>query len=592
MRKNNLFKPVISAPARGRQGLITLESNLIQMKKIKKYRTLLLMLTGLLLSSCEKFLEENNQSSLTEDPFYNTEAGITSAVNACYSGLRLWYGKEHGMGLSETGTDLFLRGGDNKANQISDYTVDLNGGQTNIKDMWDMYYRALNVCNTALARLPQSPLTETLKQQYLGEVHFLRAFYLFQIVQIWGGVVLNTSPTEGVVTTAKRSTEEDFYEVINSDLNTAIKNLKEGKSTNGRITQDVAKGLLARVCLTQGSQYQNQAKYLEAATLAKELINSGRYALFEDYKSLWDMGNAEGGSNSEVVFYVNYTNDDLLNGDFEAVAGKGNNSHLHFIMVYDRQEGLERSIAYGRPFQRFMPSLHLLQLFDPVNDQRYDGSFQTVWFANKAGMQKGDSQVFPEMAFGDTAVLTRRDPVTIEQANWAKSRYRIYDRNNLYRADGTPALRSQFIQLSKFMDPTRLTVAQEWSARDVFVIRLAELYLIAAEASLQSNPTEALNLINTLRHTRAKVGKEQAMEVKAADLDIDFILEERARELAGEQIRWFDLKRTHKLIPYVQQFNPDAKNNIKEYHQVRPIPQSQLDAILNKEEFKQNPGYN
>ena len=68
-------------------------------------------------------------------------------------------------------------------------------------------------------------------------------------------------------------------------------------------------------------------------------------------------------------------------------------------------------------------------------------------------------------------------------------------------------------------------------------------------------------------------------------------LEERARELCGEQIRWFDLKRTNKLIEYVRLYNMDAKDNIQDYHMLRPIPQSQLDAITNKEEFKQNPGY-
>ena len=70
-----------------------------------------------------------------------------------------------------------------------------------------------------------------------------------------------------------------------------------------------------------------------------------------------------------------------------------------------------------------------------------------------------------------------------------------------------------------------------------------------------------------------------------------FLLEERARELCGEQIRWFDLKRTNKLIEYVRLYNMDAKDNIQDYHMLRPIPQSQLDAITNKEEFKQNPGY-
>jgi len=557
--------------------------------KIIAYLTITLSLG---LSSCEKFLEEKNQSGLTEDQFYNTETGITSAVNACYSGLRLWYGKEHGTGLSETGTDLFLRGGDNKANQIADYTVDLNGGQTNIQEFWEHFYKSLNVCNTALALLPDAPLDDALKSQYEGEVRFLRALYLFQIVEIWGGVVLNTTPTVGVVTTAQRSSVDDFYQVILDDLRAAITNLAAKKSTDGRITQDAAKALKARVCLTRASETDDQDLYSEAASLAKELINSGRYELFSDYKALWDMANSEGGSNSEVLFYVNYTNDDLLNGDFDAAGGNGNNTHLHFIMVYDKQEGMERTIDYGRPFQRFMPSLHLLELFNESVDQRYDGSFQTVWLANLSGLKKGDNGVFPQMAFGDTAIVMLKTAATADQINQAKNRYKIYDRNSLYRADGTPSLRSQFVQLSKFMDPTRNTIAQEWSSRDVFVIRLAELYLIVAEAELNSNPGEATEYLNTLRTKRAKPGKEADMKITTADLNLDFILEERARELAGEQIRWFDLKRTGKLVNYVKAYNPDAKNNIKDYHTVRPIPQSQLDAILNKDEFKQNPGYN
>jgi hypothetical protein len=153
-------------------------------------------------------------------------------------------------------------------------------------------------------------------------------------------------------------------------------------------------------------------------------------------------------------------------------------------------------------------------------------------------------------------------------------------------------LRSQFIQMSKFMDPTRLTANQEWSARDGFVIRIAEMYLIAAEALMNTNPTEALKYMNDLRKKRAIAGKETDMEITVKDLTIDFILDERARELAGELFRWYDLKRTGKLVSYVQKYNMDAKANIKETHNLRPIPQVQLDAVTNKEEFKQNPGYN
>jgi hypothetical protein len=544
------------------------------------------------LSSCEDYLSETNKSGLTEDPFFQTELGITASVNASYSGTRLWYGKEFPSAFAETGTDIFLRGGDNKANQISDYTVDLNGAQTNLKDYWAHLYKALNTCNTTLTLLPSPVLSEALNKQYEGEVRFLRAHYLWLITETWGDVVLSTEPTIGVVTTAKRSSVADFYKVIFDDLNIAIANLAAQKSTTGRITQDVAKAFKARMCLTRASSTNDVALYAEAATLAKEVIASGRYTLFSDFKSLWAMNNSEGGSNSEVIYYVNYTNDDTMNGDFDPAAGKGNNSHLHYIMVYDKQPGMERSVAYGRPYQRYVPSLHLLDLFNENVDQRYHGTFQTVWKANMGNLKAGTVNGYPKMALGDTSMVFLKTVATPAQVANAKDRYKIYDRTTMYKEDGTLQTRSQFIQLSKFMDPTRLTANQEWSSRDGFVIRIAEMYLIAAEALMTTNPTEALKYMNDLRKKRAIPGKEAAMEVAVKDLTIDFILEERARELAGELLRWYDLKRTNKLISYVQKYNNDAKGNIKEHHMLRPIPQVQLDAVSNKDEFKQNPGYN
>lgn len=557
-----------------------------------KIKALLMAFSFAGLTSCEDYLSETNKSGLTQDPFFQTELGVTAAVNASYSGTRLWYGKEFPSAFAETGTDLFLRGGDNKANQISDYTVDLNGAQTNLKDYWAHLYKALNTCNTALKLLPAPILSEAMNKQYEGEVRFLRAHYLWLITETWGDVVLATEPTAGAVTTAKRSSVEDFYKVIFADLDIAIANLAPAKSTNGRITQDVAKAFKARMALTRASSTNNAEMYATAATLAKEVIASGRYTLFSDFKSLWDMKNAEGGANSEVVYYVNYTNDDTMNGDYDPAAGKGNNSHLHYIMVYDKQPGMERSVAYGRPYQRYVPTLHLLDLFDEKVDQRYAGTFQTVWLANVPNLKAGTVNGYPKMAFGDTSMVFMKSVATPAQIANAAGRYKIFDRNTMYKEDGSLLLRSQFIQMSKLMDPTRLTANQEWSSRDGFVIRIAELYLIAAEALMQTNPAEALTYINDLRKKRAIPGKEASMVVAAKDLNIDFILDERARELAGELFRWYDLKRTGKLVSYVQKYNADAKANIKETHNVRPIPQVQLDAITNKDEFKQNPGYN
>jgi hypothetical protein len=145
----------------------------------------------------------------------------------------------------------------------------------------------------------------------------------------------------------------------------------------------------------------------------------------------------------------------------------------------------------------------------------------------------------------------------------------------------------------KFYDPTRPNSNYQSSARDAQVIRLAEMYLIAAEAEMYlGNTNEAAEYINNVRRRAAKPGKETSMEITVADVNIDFILDERAREFGGEQFRWFDIKRTGKLLERVQAHNHDAASNIASYHLVRPIPQSQLDAVTNKNDFKQNPGYN
>jgi hypothetical protein len=128
--------------------------------------------------------------------------------------------------------------------------------------------------------------------------------------------------------------------------------------------------------------------------------------------------------------------------------------------------------------------------------------------------------------------------------------------------------------------------------------RLGEAYLIAAEAYIQTNQAaKAAEMINTLRQRPGtiKPGFEAEMAVKAADMNIEFILKERACEMAGEYVRWTDLKRTHKLVEYFTTYNEDnvPAANIKgvdgKYKILRPIPQSAID--LNKAEMTQNPGY-
>lgn len=145
----------------------------------------------------------------------------------------------------------------------------------------------------------------------------------------------------------------------------------------------------------------------------------------------------------------------------------------------------------------------------------------------------------------------------------------------------------------KYDDPDLPEAGSNVGSKDVIVMRLAEMYLIAAEAETLmggGNKTLAKDLMNVLRERAAVAGKENDMLITESDLDIDFILEERGRELCGEHIRWFDLKRTGKLYNYVQAYNKDI-TTMQPYHVNRPIPQQFLDVITNPLEFGQNNGY-
>jgi starch-binding outer membrane protein, SusD/RagB family len=170
--------------------------------------------------------------------------------------------------------------------------------------------------------------------------------------------------------------------------------------------------------------------------------------------------------------------------------------------------------------------------------------------------------------------------------------HRIYDINDVYAADGTPRDRFHYLSLSKHDDPNRPNANEDQSARDVFLIRLAEMYLIVAEAQYKlNNNAGAAEYLNKVRERAALPGKKASLVVAPEAITLDFILDERAREFAGEQMRWFDLKRTGKLVERVKKYNPDAAAHIQPYHVLRPIPQAQIDAVTNKNEFIQNQGY-
>jgi hypothetical protein len=573
------------------------------MKKI----SLVILLSALTLVSCEDKFNEINRSGITANPFYTTALGVNNLVNSCYAFNRLYWGKVWELG--DIGTDIYLSGGDCKRNEFTQYLNTLRADNAVIRVHWDAFYQALNTCNSAVKYINEcSEISDADKKVLEGEVRAIRANFLFLITETWGDVYLSTTPTEKVEMIVKRTPKEEFYTTIITDLRFAAANCKTGKMTSGRITQDAANAMLARVLLTRASaSYINNsnrnADYTEVASICAALIGNSAYSLWSNYKQAWNMANAEGSTNSEFLWYVDYVNDGILNRDIWDPEISGTNKHVYsdlselgghrghtaFITKYDTQKGLMRDIEYGRPYQRYMPTVFMLDLYDENIDQRYEGSFRSVWYANNA------ATLMPKMNIGDTALYTYKHIATPEMKANATDRYLLRDITVMYNAQGVPTeARSQvpYIQMRKFEDDQKLVMNQEWSSRDAVVVRLGDLYLMAAEAELAlGNRVSALNFINTLRDKRAIAGHENDMKITDAQLNIDFILDERARELVGEQLRWFDLKRTGKLIERVKAHNPEASANIQDKHILRPIPQSFLDAIHNAEEFGQNPGW-
>ncbi|MGK9125713.1 RagB/SusD family nutrient uptake outer membrane protein [Olivibacter sp. SA151] len=548
-----------------------------------RYKTVLIaaFLLAAGLTSCKKMLDEENLSGITDETLYTTPKGFETLVNAAYSYQRWWYGKERGYNIGETGTDLWTNGAGDVYPDLTTYQ-NLQATNGALQEVWSNFYKAINVCNAGIARVGNSGMDQALQIQRTAEFRFLRAFYYYHIVETWGGVHLTTEETVGVVTEARKSSVDDFYNLIIEDLRFAVDHLAPTTADYGRVTKPAAEAFLARVYLTRGLN-------AEASALAKKVISDYGFALLPNYADLWRMNNLQ---NSEIVYAVNYSsnlndNDKQDDNVYPDGDNRGSNSaHMLFLMKYDDQPGVIRSLEYGRPFNRYQPSRYLLYLFNENIDSRFEASFQNVWYCNQpnaSGRPAG-------MNVGDTAVFISK--YTVPASVRATKNYTIYDDGDIYNTDGSSKNRLRYISLKKFMDNTRGSINEAQSVRDAFVIRLAEMYLIVAEAAFKTgNNEEAVTYLNIIRERAAKEGYKEEMDVNAADVTLDFILEERAREFAGEQMRWFDLKRTGKLKESLQKYNPHAITYFRDYHMLRPIPQNQLDAVTNKSEFTQNPGY-
>ena len=513
--------------------------------------------------SCEDYIEETRTGSVTGTQVYATPEGINFGLNATYTAYTRLMGnannREDGWSLITLGTDIFTNGSDGGQKRYNRYD-DIESGHNTIANAWTDLYIGINTANAVIERAPGVIQDTEELNNILGQARFLRGIYYFWLVRQYGNIHYSAQETKEVETTVNLIPKEEIYNNIVEDMQFAADNLPGVQEERGRITSWAAKMGLAEVNLTIKN-------YDEAAQFAEDVINNGPFSLVRPFEDLWKLENHD--DNSEVIYSVQFAGDPLFDAS-------GNPAHLFFLMEYDRRRGMRRDLQNGRPFKRFKPTEYLLELFD-MEDERYDATFRSVWFANN------ESSLPDGLAIGDTAVYLPR--VAFSQA---EKDARPFGRDIYNRDELTDRI---YPSIRKWEQPNRIDVNSDSGDRDFIVYRLADAYLIAAEANaLKSSPDQnkALQYLNEVRMRAYNVDNVADLPV-ITSVDIDVILEERAKEFVAEGKRWFDLVRTGKLVERVRLYNSEGAPNIQDFHVLRPIPQSQIDRTEN--DYPQNTGY-
>ena len=532
--------------------------------------------------SCDKFIEEELVTDVSAASYYTTEAGLEDGVRATYATFKPFYGQEISAAMTTFGTDIWTNGSDGGHKVFNLYDGGLNGEENYITDSWDNWYKGINQANGIINRSVDVEMDEAQKNLRVAEVRFLRAFFYFNVITTFGDAHLSLEETEGVEIEANKTPQSDIYsQAIIPDLEFAIANLPIEQSDYGRATKPAAEFLLGKVLLTRSyKDFSETSDASKAENLFSNVINDYGFTLLPNFADLWDIENQQ---NSEMVFVVPNSKSQV-DSDVDPL---GNRWHLYFLHEYDVLRGMTRDIANGRPWKRHRPTDFMLTLWDRNTDSRYESSFKHVWFANKNEPPTdavGNEPARAAITIGDTAIYI---PGPGKDIDWPQIRqdnvpYLVFT-NEEYTERVYPSM-------NKWIDATRPDRQKANGQRDFILMRLADAWLLRAEAKLkQNNPSGAADDINRIRLRAAIPSQEAASQISASDVDLDFLLDERARELAGEGHRWLDLARTGKLIERTRLYNPEASPNIQDYHAIRPIPQNQIDRALGG--YPQNPGY-
>ena len=499
------------------------------------FKTGMLLCLVCAMGSCKKWVNNDPHESytITQQDYLQSESDYRTLEVSAYTPLQ-WLNQV--VPIGEIASDNAVAGGESASDvlplqQIDDFT--LTAVNSTLTDIWQSAYEGINRTNYLTQFKNTNPAGVKIdfagKEAMYGEVYFLRAYYYFTLVKMFGDVPLFADRRLGLTDARnlKRSAKADVYKQIELDLNSAIAVLPAVQQQKGRITKYAAQALLGKVLLYQ-------AKYDAAAAMLQNVINSNAYTLVTNFASEFLSAGENG---SESVFEIQYSNASPYYNWGGVTRGQGN-----YAVQQCGVRGLNGvgGMPYAPGWSTNLPTQNLNNAYAP-GDQR--------------------------------KAVTCLD---IEAYKIANPSYNITYQTAPYKNTG--------FYNQKYLPRKGETSGQpELNYTNNFrIIRYADVLLMAAEAyekSTTANDTKAQTYLNLVRR-RAFGDNAHDITLSGSAL-YDAILNERRLELAMEGDRFFDLVRTGKAASVLGASFKAGK------HELFPLPQSEIDISG----LTQNPGY-
>ncbi|WP_349317305.1 RagB/SusD family nutrient uptake outer membrane protein [Chitinophaga sp. MM2321] len=544
------------------------------------------------MGSCkDSFLDELPLDRFSPEVLLVDSAGFETTQAALYYAAR----QEVTLGgvnfdYMNLGTDI-CDWGRPDSRGFKDYTL-LNSEYDPVNTYWNWGYKdMIRQTNLILDNLedPRARLSATAKAAFSGQAKFFRAYAYNVLVNLYGGVPIVDHQITEPKFDFQRATKVEVLQFIRKDLEEAGSELPvTANESNGRIYKAAAYHLLAEVYISLGIETGDASFYDQAIAAASKVINGevGDYKLmtarfgdltregdvFSDL--FWTNQQNRSSGNLEVIWALQFESF-TIGGGTGTGAGSGNILARLWGMEYDKIK-----TPNGVSNISSSEMLRGIGVMIPLNYFKYD-----IWNLDANDMRNSKYNIRREFYYDNPAdpeyygkkILTGRD---------AKGKLVVA------KADGT--LTSQVLDTTRGYYPwirkidgiafnNDVTLGQ--TPNEVIKMRLAETYLLRAEAYFRKgNPGDAKTDINTVR------SRAHATPITADQVSIDFILDERARELVIEEPRRRTLVRMGVLYDRVRKYNPSSAGTIRPINLLWPIPQSVINSNTGAV-IAQNPGY-